>query len=154
MRKFQHDTPRWRAVKEAWVLGVPVRLIAALANLVPRTVETQAERNGWPAHPAGAAPIGAIQAGGDPQGIRANMMAAVSRRFGALSFAEMGDEETTAKAMTALVRTTEAASRLADAFESGEGGRHVAERSDDEVRRSIRRKLQAWLGHAREPERE
>ena len=151
MAKFAMDSPRWRAVKEAWCLGVPVRLIAALANVVPKTVVTLARRNGWPPHPGGAAPLGAAHGPDDPQGIRANMMAAVSRRFGALSFAELGDEEALAKAMTALVKTTDAAGRLAAAFEGAKGEESEdAKRSDDDVRRSIRRKLQAFLGRARE----
>ena len=143
------ETVRWRAVRRAWTIGVPVQLIAELTGLVTKTITALAARHGWPPHPGDAGPAGVLAAADDPRGIRANMMAAVSRRFGALSMEEAADEERLAKAMTALVRTTEAAGRLADAFGT-DGVEERHERSDADVRHSIRRKLQAWLGRSRE----
>ena len=148
MAKIDPTLPRWRAIRAMFETGVRLRWIADATNLTPKFVRAEALRRGWSVHDPGRPAT--------PADMKARLMSAVSRRLSDLAVDDGDDEEKMARSVTALARTTDAAGRLAVALAAGAGrdDDERDDRSDDDVRRSIRRKLQAWLGRAREPGRE
>ena len=144
MPKVDEDGPRWRAIRAMVEAGVRVRWIADACELTERFVIGLARSRGW------AIPDGGQASPNDPQGLHRTVVRAISRRFGTIAVEGVGDEEALARSMTALVKTTDAAERLVEAFaKEGTHGSRGDERTDDDVRRSLRRKLQSFLGRSR-----
>ena len=146
MANIDLGSTKWIAIRAMVEMGVPVHLIGAVGTVTPRFVLQMAEKGGWASALGPPAPVAAS---GAPDGFRARLMAAVSRRVGALALDEGADPEGLARSLGALVKTADAAGKLAEAFK-GEGEDGVrATRSDEDVRRSLRRKLQVFAGRAR-----
>ena len=160
MANIDLGSHKWLAIRAMVEMGVPVHLIGAVGTVTPRFVLQMAEKGAWASAMGPPAPTPAMDA---PDGFRARLMAAVSRRVGALAMDEAADPEGLARSLTALVKSTDAAGKLAAAFGNGKGqagdGRATGGdgtmrgdgtvRGDDEVRLSLRRKLQAFAARAR-----
>lgn len=148
MSRADMDSPKWKAVRALWQMGAPLTLIAAVGEVTPGFIERTAKRRSWAVPDAKRLELAA--GGTGPDAVRARMMAAVARRFGDLAgdlAAPDGNDETVARRAAALAKTTDAVERLARSFE-GEATDDAANVHDAD--RSLRRKLQAMLGRARE----
>ena len=159
MANIDLGSHKWLAIRAMVEMGVPVHLIGAVGTVTPRFVLQMAEKGAWASAmgPPAPAPTPAVDAPDAPDGFRARLMAAVSRRVGALAMDEAADPEGLARSLTALVKSTDAAGKLAAAFGNGKGeagdgratGGDGTVRGDDKVRLSLRRKLQAFAARAR-----
>lgn len=152
MANIDVASTKWRAIRAMFEANVRLHWIAAVAGCTERFIMQIAVKYGWTVRPSTEGPAETLGEADDPQGIRRNLMAAVSRRFGALALDEAGSEEALARSMAALVKTTDAAARLAEAFARGGEGDGARRPEEREVRESLRAKLARFAAGAR-PER-
>lgn len=124
--------PHWRARRDLVALGAPVPLVARASRLTLATLERLVAEHGWRTAPDGLAAR-----------LRARLETLVSERLAAV------DGEDAGAALADLARSADATRRIAAVMSEGMDVQTRPHRSDDDVRASLRRKLQMFAGRAR-----